>query len=138
PPEMNQDLELDFNLTTIESSLKWHYSFSNSHKLNTGVQYQNQVNTIAGYGFLLPEYRKKSIGIYSIYEVSLSEKLNLNTGLRLDFATLKTKEFYDSLLFEYLIENGVSLENANDYATRSKGLNKDFSSFNFLAGIINN
>ena len=136
PPEMNQDLELDFNLTTIESSLKWHYSFSNSHKLNTGVQYQNQVNTIAGYGFLLPEYRKKSIGIYSIYEVSLSEKLNLNAGLRLDFATLKTKEFYDSLLFEYLIENGTSIENAHDFATRSKGLNKDFSSFNFLAGIL--
>lgn len=135
-PENNQDLELDFNLTTIESSLKWQYSFSNSQKINTGIQYQNQDNTIGGYGFLLPEYQKKSIGIYSIYEISLSERFSFNAGIRFDYATLKTKEFYDSLLFEYLINNGASVENAEEFATRSKKLSKEFSSLNFLTGLV--
>src|SRR5690606_13916663 len=46
----------------------------------------------------------------------------------------QTKEFFDPILYAYLLGNGQSEAEASGYALRSQELSRDFSNVNFLVG----
>lgn len=134
PPEINPDLELDFNLTTWDAQLKYSHRFSEKHRASAGIQYQGQENTITGFSFLLPEYTRNAYSVYGLYDFEPTERWTFNAGARLDYANINISRFYDPILYQYLIGRGSSQTEAADYAQRSAGLDKDFSSFNVMLG----
>lgn len=135
PPDTQPDLELSFDLSSVESHLKYSYRFSKNNFLNIGVQQQYQKNNIAGYGFLLPEFEKNTLGGFVVYDHTFLGKINFNAGIRYDWAALKTEAYYDTLLYDYLIAKGYPYEIANEYALRSRQLSKQFTNINFLGGV---
>jgi len=135
PPEVNPDLELDFNLSTLDAQLKYKYIWSTAHQTTVGIQNQYQSNTIDGYSFLLPKYTRNAIGSYMIHDYTASDKLKLNAGIRFDWAKVTIDRFFDQTLYDYLIGNGQSSAVANFYAERSQDLDKNFSSFNASIGM---
>lgn len=131
-PEQNPALELDFNLHTFDGQAKATYYVSKQHHFKFGLQTQSQENTIGGYGFLLPEYTRNTIGAFALYDYKPNDRWSLNAGLRGDIAQLTTEEFFDPILYEYLINSGQSEANASAYALRSRQLSRDFSNVNVL------
>lgn len=133
-PVSNPDLELQFSLNTFDASAKYEYLSPNNHKSTIGVQYNYQNNTIAGYGFLLPEFKKSGIGAFAIHEHYVNSQFVWEAGLRADYAQIDIKPYYDGILYEFLIDGGHSTESAHDYAQRSRPLDKDFTSVNGMIG----
>ncbi|WP_424492385.1 TonB-dependent receptor [Salinimicrobium sp. GXAS 041] len=137
-PEVNPDLELDFNLTTYDFQAQYSRDFNESHSSSMGIQTQIQNNSITGFNFLLPEYYRTNQGVYATHSYQASEKINLNLGARLDLSRIDMEGFYDPNLYEYLIDNGRTETIANNYATRSSETQRDFSNFNFMGGVLYN
>lgn len=134
PPEVDPNLELEFNLNTFDVNAKYEHISANNHKTTFGVQQNYQNNTIAGYGFLLPKFNRSSIGAFAMHEHQLSDDLTLQAGARFDYAKMQIRPFYDGLLYDFLIENKESEQTATNYAQRSRQLDRDFSSFNGMIG----
>lgn len=134
PPEKNPNLELEFVLNTFDAAVKYERLFSNEHKLTVGVQQNYQNNTIGGYGFLLPKFNKIGVGAFGMYEYFVNERLTWEAGIRADYAKIEVKPFYDTILYDYLIDKGQSSAIASNYAQRSEEQNRSFSSFNGMIG----
>ncbi len=135
-PEKDADLELDFNLNTFSGNTKYTRYLSEKHKTDFGLQLQIQDNTIKGYNFLLPEYNRNNYGVFALHNYRFSDKLRFDFGLRYDFSSSKIEEFYDEMLYDYLIGRNYSKDLASEYALRSPELSKDFSNFNAKAGVL--
>ncbi len=131
-PEVNPDLELDFNLHTIENRIQYKHFFSRSHQTSVGLQTQYQDNSIGGFNFLLPSYRRSTAGLYAIHEYEHNKKWGLNFGLRGDIAHIDIDEYYDPLLFEFLEARGNP--DAASFATRSQATQRNFGNINALIG----
>lgn len=137
-PEVDPDLELDYNLHTLESNLKLDRYFSKKHHLSLGIQSQYQDNSIGGYNFLLPSYRRFSSGVYAIHKYEHNEKTGFNFGLRSDVASIEIDRFYDPILFEYLTRRNFSETEAASFAERSAATNRNFFNMNALASVAYN
>ncbi|WP_037318194.1 TonB-dependent receptor domain-containing protein [Salegentibacter sp. Hel_I_6] len=137
-PEVNPDLELNFDLNTYDAQAKFSKDFNDNHTTAIGAQTQIQENTISGFNFLLPEYSRINQGIYATHDYQVTDKFNVNLGARLDFSKIEIEGFYDDNLYSHLIRNGTSEALANDYATRSAETNRDFANFNIMAGALYN
>ncbi|MGM0635868.1 MAG: TonB-dependent receptor [Bacteroidota bacterium] len=133
PPENNPNQELDFNLNTVESSLKLKHHFSKKHQTTLGIQAQHQNNKIAGFNFLLPEYRRSTLGVFGIHQYDYNDRLAFDLGIRADFAQMNIDSFYDPLLYEYLVNRNYNTSEAQSFAERSTETNRSFSNFNALA-----
>lgn len=132
----SEDLELDFKLSTYDSQLKYEYRFSSNNRLNIGVQSQYQKNQINGYSFLMPAYSRFNQAVYAIHIFEISPKINLNYGLRYDYFNLKTDEFFDHHLEDYLIDQGYSQDEAESLSQRSEQLNKSSHHLNYSLGML--
>ena len=104
--------------------------FSTKNKLNIGIQSQIQENTINGFSFLLPQFSRNNYAAFAINELKIHPKWSLNYGIRYDYTSLKTEDFYDLHLLEFLNDNGYSEQEANDLAQRSEALNKQYQNLN--------
>lgn len=135
-PETDPNLELDFNLSTFDAQLKYIHPFSRKNKINAGIQFRSQTNSIKGYNFLLPEFTQYNLGSYISNELKFNSKWNLNYGIRYDYTALGTQPFYDPYLYEFLVENGNPAEQSDNYATRSIRLKKEFHNLNGSLGIL--
>lgn len=86
-PQKNPDLELEWFLDTYSTNLAYQLK-GLRHRFDIGVSAMFQQNTIGGYAFLLPSYRKSAAGLFVVHDFSLSEKLSLNWGLRYDIGQI--------------------------------------------------
>lgn len=135
PPEKDPDLELDFGLKTYDAQAKLDYSFSEKHSGKIGFQTKWQKNEISGYNFLLPAYQSNGLAAFYKHRFRAQKDLFFDFGVRFDYNSINSDQFYDDNLYDYLINKGSSSEEANAYALRSPDLNRNFSSFNVMAGV---
>ncbi len=135
-PEKDPNLEFDFRLGTYSVNTKYVVKSVDNHRIETGVQMQYRNNDVAGYNFLLPEYTSGALGLFVKDEITLSSSWRLYLGLRYDASNLKTSSYYDSILYSYLIGQGMSADEANRYAWRSAGINTSFGDFSWLVGAV--
>ncbi|UJH91701.1 TonB-dependent receptor [Antarcticibacterium sp. 1MA-6-2] len=106
-PEFNPDLELDFNLNTYDAQLKLNKDWNPNHSSTFGAQAQFQDNNISGFNFLLPEYLRSDLAIYTKHTYQVSENLILSLGTRLNQSSIAIEKFHDTNLYNYLLENGL-------------------------------
>ena len=134
PPEINPNLELDFDLDTYGAKATYHHTFSKKHETRLGLDTQWKSNKIKGFNFLLPEYQSANYAIFAIHEFEPSQENLWTLGLRFDYGTIDMKGYYDPNLYEFLIGNNQSEETATSYAQRSQDLDRNFTSFNIRLG----
>ncbi|WP_461760796.1 TonB-dependent receptor [Myroides sp. LJL119] len=128
------NLELEFNLSTWDSSLLWENLSKENHLSKVGVSYNYQNNAIGGYGFLLPKYHRSGWGVFMSHEHQVNQNFVVELGLRVDMANLDMDGYFDQDLYGYLLKQGHSESFALEYANRASSLNRNFKSFNWLVG----
>src|SRR5690606_28758017 len=136
PPISNPDLELDFQLNTYDAQIKYQHVFSRKYKWTLGVHSQFQNNYIKGYNFLLPEFGRTNLSAFAINDWEISPEWSFNYGIRYDFTRLLTSSFYDPYLFQFLISNGYSESESNQFAQRSSDLKNNYHNFNYAVGAL--
>ncbi|MGO3236960.1 MAG: TonB-dependent receptor [Psychroflexus halocasei] len=135
PPKVDPDLELDFRLKTYDAQAKLDYTFTEKHSGKIGVQTKWQDNKIDGYNFLLPAYQTNSFAAFYKHQFRAKDNLLFDFGVRFDYSSIDIERYYDDNLYNYLINKGSNSAEANTFALRSPDLDKNFSSFNAMAGV---
>lgn len=95
PPENNTDLELAFDLDTWSGGANYKLR-TGKHELTTGAEMSFQRNAIAGYMFLLPEYRRSGAGIYLLEAYRPNRNLTLSGGIRFDYGRTDIMPYYSN------------------------------------------
>lgn len=134
PPTENPDKELELLLhtATLRGELT---SYSFSHLvLKLVADYNYQAQSINGYGFLIPSYRKHYGGVGAVGEYRLSKALKLEGGLRYDLGKIDADESTDPYLEEYLQDNDFSPEVIAENRIRSQEIHRRFGSLSGSLG----
>lgn len=126
-PEFRPDLELQFVLNTAELRAKYKRKWSAAHESEVGFHSLFQQNTIDGYNFLLPEYRRGFVGWFAKHQWIYNEHWTFDLGLRWDEGQVSIDGFFDPLLQSHLLQRGRTEEEARFFATRSREVFRRFS-----------
>ena len=135
-PDKDENLELEFHLKTYSANMKFKLSSSPLGKVLVGLQSQFKNNRVAGYNYLLPEYKSSNIGGFVQTEYPVNDKLKLNGGLRFDYGAINIQGYYDDVLFDYFTSAGYTEDLANQYAQRSTDLDKGFGDLSWMVGLV--
>ena len=110
-PTVDADKELEFRLHTASANVVLQRQNEDRTLENSiGFNAQLQGNSIAGYGFLLPEYARQTAGVFALSKWHLTDNLLLMGGLRYDWGHIKIEPFDDPYLAAYLAEQGYGSE----------------------------
>lgn len=128
-------LELEFDLSTFETSVVLEHLTRDSHMSKIGASYFYNNNTIGGYGFLMPEYNKKNLALFATQEYMVNASLILEAGIRWEMSSLNISSYFDQNLYNYLLAQGNDQQTAQMYGQRSIAFDKTYHSFNGMVGM---
>lgn len=94
-PKPNDSKEREFNKNTFSLNISDAFQLKNTHVLQIGTNVEFQQNTIGGWGFLIPEYNRFTVGAFAYNQLEINPNLHLQAGLRYDFGFLDTKAHFD-------------------------------------------
>ncbi|MFI3298545.1 MAG: TonB-dependent receptor [Rikenellaceae bacterium] len=135
-PTIDPDRELAFMLNTSSSGLKTTFLHSSELKSTASLDLQYQDNDIAGYSFLLPAYTRFTTGVAWVSTYTPNDKLLISGGLRYDFGHIRTDEYVDEYLVDYLYGMGYSDEVVEQNRVRSYSTDRTFGDYSFSAGVV--
>ncbi|MFA5541250.1 MAG: TonB-dependent receptor [Bacteroidales bacterium] len=134
PPEINPNKELGFDLNTISNTLKMNY-FNGIWKHVYGIDMNFKLNKTNGYSFLLPEYKEFSTGVFFITNIDISDRININYGVRYDYCAISIDSYFDNYLKEYLILMAYKDSIVDYYSYRTKDVNKNYYNSSYSIGL---
>lgn len=134
PPVDDGDLELRFRLKTYSANVRLLLDEEKRWSKTFGFSAEAQHNRVGGYSFLLPDFERYSGGAFWLNRVEVTEHFLLMGGIRFDAGRLRVEEYYDDVLAEYLILQGVAMEEAGFYALRSAALRSSYGDLSGSAG----
>ncbi len=126
-PQPQGNLEIDFKLHTLSLNIRKELKHNELQTQSTGINIQYQQNTKDGYGFLLPDFNSFSGGVFYLRKHKLSKKLNLQAGIRSDFAKIRIKQY-----LEPQYDNNAQIIG---YFQRSPNLDRTFFNLSGSTGI---
>lgn len=135
-PQEDPDKELAFRLHTFSSSVKLRFAPSSSWDHTAGWDAQAQMNTIEGYSFLLPEYRRFTTGAFWLTTYRPNNQFTISGGLRYDFGKLDVTAYQDPYLIEFLHQQGYDASTIHAYEWRSNPVNRTFGDYSGSLGIV--
>jgi iron complex outermembrane receptor protein len=134
-PETNPDRELVFSLNTFNSSLKADLIYSVRWKHTVGWDVQYQRNSIDGYSFLLPAYKRFTTGLLWLSVFRPNSKLSVSGGVRFDYGKMNISAYKDIYLERYLDDRNYAADIIESYKWRSYNVNKHFGDVSGSMGI---
>jgi iron complex outermembrane receptor protein len=135
-PEKDPDKELAFSLSTLSSSLKADWFIGERWKYTLGWDMQYQRNSIAGYSFLLPEYKRFTTGYYLISVFHPNDNISLSGGIRYDYGKTNIFAYKDNYIEIYLRERDYAENVIETYQWRSYPVNRHFGDISGSLGIL--
>lgn len=135
-PDKDPDKELVFRLHTLSASLKLRILRSSSWEHTAGWDTQGQKNTISGYSFLLPEYRRFTTGGYWLSTWRPSNQFSISGGIRYDYGKIDITPYQDPYLEEYLKGQGYPENQIANYKWRSYPVNRNFGDYSCSIGMV--
>lgn len=134
PPAIDPDKELELKLHTV--SLRGEFTLYALDQLTLRFvpDYSYQWQTIAGYGFLIPPYRKQSGGAGIVAEYRLGNALQIEGGVRFDAGLLQADESVDPYLEEYLRFYNYPQDVVATNRIRSQAIDRRFSNLSGSLG----
>lgn len=94
-PTPSNTKEREFNKNTYAINVKAAFKPHENHDVVFGVNTEFQNNNIGGWGFLIPEYTRFSIGAFGYDQFEINPNLHLLTGVRYDFGRVNTQSYFD-------------------------------------------
>ena len=94
-PKPEESKERQFNKNTYSINFKDAFNPDQRNDIVMGMNAEVQQNTIGGWGFLIPEYHRFTLGIFAYDQIELNPDLHLQAGVRYDYGILDTKSHYD-------------------------------------------
>lgn len=135
-PEKDPNLELDFRLYTTSFNSKFVLNESNKWNQTFGIQSELQQNRVGGYSYLLPHFDQISLGGYWLNNYIVNDKLTFSGGVRLDYAHLNIKGYFDETLKAYLLGKGYSESESAESAQRSYDAKPTYQNFSASVGAV--
>ena len=127
-PKPDGTLERRFVKNTLTGNVALHYALGSRHELSMGVNAEYQRNRRGGWGFIIPDFETTTMGVYAMDRYTLSERLKVNAGVRMDYAKTDISSYYDWYLTA--IGNGISINKE-----RSADIDRTFTSVTWSAGV---
>ncbi len=128
--DIPSNLERQFDKQIYSGNLKYSHQFNSRTKLFGGINSEYQENEIYGYDFIFPAFKQLHTGAFAIGKYRISEKQNLQLGIRYDIGFVRTYEYYD--WFPSLVANGN--DTTYVYEQRAENLNRHFSNVSWSIG----
>lgn len=135
-PDKDPDKELAFTLNTYSSAVKLKLFASAVWQHTAGWDVQYQRNTIAGYSFLLPAYRRFTTGAFWMTTYRPGPTLSFSGGLRYDYGKIDASAYTDPYLAIYLREQGYGDEFIRKYEWRSYPVRRHFGDYSGSLGLV--
>jgi iron complex outermembrane receptor protein len=135
-PAKDPDKELDFSLSTASSALRTEWSAGELWKHTAGWDVQYQHNGIAGYSFLLPEFKRFTTGGLWLSVFRPNGKLTFSGGLRYDFGKVRIAGYQDVYLEKYLRERNYPEDIVEAHKWRSYPVDRRFGDISGSLGAI--
>ncbi len=123
----NLERQYDKNVFSINLSDQLNMS---KHSVHWGFSGEYQKNRIDGYGFLVPSFDQKNIGVFGYDKFQLTDRVLLHTALRYDYTLLNTYSYMD--WFETPIDNNGIIQTKQ--IERSKSLIRNYNSITGALG----
>lgn len=128
--DFDPDLEREFDKQVYTGNLKYTQQINSQTKIIGGINSEYQGNKINGRGFILPSFHQLNVGAYVIGKYTISDKQNLQAGIRYDYGQIKTEEYYDWFTSPVITDNDTTYE----YLQRAENLNLHFSNISWSLG----
>ncbi|WP_373825690.1 TonB-dependent receptor [Bacteroides heparinolyticus] len=135
-PEKEPDKELVFRLHTLSGSLKLRIIRSSSWEHTLGWDVQGQENSIGGYSFLLPAYRRFTTGGFWLSTWRPDNRISISGGVRYDYGKTDITPYQDPYLEEYLREQGYPTDKIDAYKWRSYPVDRGFGDYSCSIGVV--
>ncbi|MDR1667257.1 MAG: TonB-dependent receptor [Bacteroidales bacterium] len=135
-PEHDPDKELVFDLQTYSLSAKLQWTPSSAWEHTAGWEVQYQRNRIAGYSFLLPEYRRFAAGLFWLAAWHPRSDLSVSGGVRYDEGRMNVSAYTDAYLEAYLVERGYTDEMVAAYRWRSYPARRRYGNISGSLGMV--
>ena len=127
-PRPDGTLERRFVKNTLTANIGLRLALDGRHELSAGLNGEYQHNRRGGWGFIIPDFETASIGAYAMDRYTVSERLKLNAGIRLDHAHTRISSYHDWFLTPTAGGDSVFKE-------RSTDLDRRFTSITWSAGV---
>ncbi|WP_179348684.1 TonB-dependent receptor [Winogradskyella pacifica] len=94
-PTPSNSKERSFQKNTLSLNVKDAFTLIDDHHIVTGINVEFQDNNIGGWGFLIPEYTRFTIGAFAFDQFEINSDLHLLAGIRYDFGQIHSKSYFD-------------------------------------------
>ncbi|GAA3788096.1 TonB-dependent receptor [Corallibacter vietnamensis] len=131
-PKPNNSKERVFYKNTYSLNARDVFKPNENYDIVIGVNTEYQNNNIGGWGFLIPEYDRFTLGFFGFSHIDLSDKLHFQGGLRYDFGSIKTNAYYDWFPSTINNSNGST---SRIYLQRSQNKTLDFNNVSGSLGL---
>ena len=129
PPDTK---EREFNKNTYALNVKDAFKTNERHDIVFGINTEYQNNNIGGWGFLIPEYTRFTVGAFGYDQFEINPDLHLLTGVRYDFGQVNTQSYVD---WFPSIRNNDDNTTSNVFLQRSQDKNLNFSNVSASVGL---
>jgi iron complex outermembrane receptor protein len=134
-PRPDGPLERRFNKSTYTANLGLRLPIDEQHELNAGIQSEYQHNRRDGWGFIIPDFETLSLGVYAFDRWTLSERMNINAGMRADHAQTHIYSYNDWYPTPTSTRMPAMTDATTAYMQRSADTRRRFNSITWSAGI---
>lgn len=124
------DLERQFKKRVYSVNAKSLHHFTNKTQFNFGVNSEFQNNQIDGRGFIIPAYNQINLGGFAFAKYKLSDKSQLQAGIRFDYGQIETEEYFDWFPSPVTKDGVTNLE----YLQKAGNIDRNFSNITWSLG----
>src|SRR5690606_14749000 len=129
PPDSRERI---FDKNTYSLNLSDRFRPSAAHDLVFGLNAEFQDNNIGGWGFLIPEYKRFTLGALAYGQFEIGGGLHLMGGIRYDLGLVDTKSYFD---WYPSPQNNADGTISHIHRQRAQDRNMQFGSFSGSIGM---
>ncbi|GAA5025253.1 TonB-dependent receptor [Marivirga lumbricoides] len=123
------DLEREFDKHVFSANIK-NYLWLGRHEIAVGINSEHQDNSIGGWGFLVPAFKKTLAGAFIHDKYKFNDAFVLNGALRYDYGIIKIEQYND--WFPSTVEQNGETESL--YIERAGNEQREFNSIVWSVG----
>lgn len=129
-PKPPNTKEREFKKNTYALNIRDVFKPNDKHNIVAGINLEYQDNNIGGWGFLIPEYNRFTVGAFAFNQYELNSNLHLLAGIRYDYGIVDSKSYSD--WYPSTINNN---NNSTSYVYLQRALNKTLNFGNFSSSL---
>jgi iron complex outermembrane receptor protein len=131
-PKPDNTKERAFDKNTFSLNIKDTFKPNKKHDVVAGINAEFQDNNIGGWGFLIPEYNRFTIGAFTFDKFEINPDFHLLAGIRYDYGIIQSKSYND--WFQSTVDNEDG-STSNIYLQRAKNETLYFGNLSASLGL---